>query len=89
MRGCRRTQRGCDCLQDSIDISEHVVISGNEELYSVLNQPLIALDITSTIGVLTAVNLDNQPAISANEIYNERANGCLPNKLMAIEQTRS
>jgi hypothetical protein len=55
----------------------------------VLNQPLIALDITSTIGVLTAVNLDNQPAISANEIYNERANGCLPNKLMAIEQTRS
>jgi hypothetical protein len=45
--------------------------------------PLIAFDIRWIIGVLTAVDLDDKPSISANEIDDERSDGLLTNKTYA------
>src|SRR5438477_6521034 len=69
VRGRFRTQRGCDCLQHSIGVLQHVIVPKAKNAIAVLGQPFVAVDITLIVGVLTSVNLNDDAFFSANEVY--------------------
>jgi hypothetical protein len=55
-----------------------------EHSIAMLGEPLIAFDITWIIGMLTAVDLDNERSIPAHKINDEGPDRRLSNEFMAV-----
>jgi hypothetical protein len=48
-----------------------------------VDKPVVAFDITLALRVLAAINFDNEPLLTANEIYNEWADRLLADEFVA------
>jgi hypothetical protein len=76
---CRRHGRE-DRFPNAFEIFQHLIIPEAQNAIAVIRQPLIADGVAFVISVLTSVDFDHQPPLSANEIDNVRTNRLLANK---------
>jgi hypothetical protein len=76
-------------FQDTVAITQHVVIPEAENPITLRRQPPIALDIAGILGVLAAIDLDDKASLMANEIDDEATDQSLPPKAQAVEAMRA
>jgi hypothetical protein len=70
-------------LNNRISLAQNLVIPKSQHREPVFMQPVIALSVTVARQVLSAVNLDDQHSLEADEISDELADRCLAPELEA------
>jgi hypothetical protein len=85
VRGRRRTQRVGNCLQHSLDVLEDLIVPKSQHAVTTVNQPLVANHIAFAGRVLTAVDFNNKPPLTANKINYVWPNRLLTDKLASIQ----
>ncbi len=77
MRGRRRRRCREDCIPNAFDIFQHFVVPETEDPVTVINEPLIADSVASVIGMLATIDLDDEPFLSTDKIYDIRTDRLL------------
>jgi hypothetical protein len=70
-------------LQDALDVFEHLVIPDPDDAIAKCVQLSVALSVGRTIGMLTAIDLDDKPAPATKEIHVEGPDRFLADELEA------
>ena len=78
-----------DYFKNAIDVGHHVVIPKAKHFEALSIKPGIALCITRTFDMLTAVEFDDQPGPVANEICNIGPDRDLTSKRYPVETMRT
>ena len=77
-----------DHLQNTADIAQDVVIPEPQDAVVARAQPLVADQVFRTIGVLPAIDFDDQSAVTADKIDRVRPDRLLTNKFVAEHAAR-
>jgi hypothetical protein len=77
-------ERGGNRLQHAVDISNHVVVPKAQDAVAMLDQPLIACGVALVGGVLSTIDFNDQPALAADEVDNERSHWLLADEFLAV-----
>jgi len=77
VRGRRRRRCSEDCIPNAFDIFQHFVVPETEDPVTVINEPLIADCVASVIGMLATIDLDDEPFLSTDKIYDIRTDQLL------------
>jgi len=77
-----------DRFPNAFDISQHVIIPKTHNAITMVDEPSIARDVAPAIGMLAAIELDDEPFLSTNKIYHVRADRLLTHKFKPGERTR-
>jgi hypothetical protein len=86
----RRRRRSCkDCVPNTFDISKYFVIPEAQDAVAMFNEPLIADGVASVLGVLAAIDLDDEPFLSTNKIDDITPNWLLTHKFESAERPRT
>jgi hypothetical protein len=82
----RRRRRCCEnCLPNTFDISEHVIVPEAKNAIPVIDKPSVARGITLVIGVLTAVDFDDESLLAANKVGDVGPDRLLANELESTQ----
>ena len=86
MRG--RPRRRCreDYLPDAFDIAQHLVIPESQHTIAMFAEPSIAHGVSSALGMLATVNLDDQPFLSTDEINDVPSDRLLTDEFMPAQR---
>ena len=83
-------ERCCEnCLPDTLDISEYLVIPKAKNPVPMINEPTVANSVATPYCVLAAIDLNDESPLTTNKIHNVWSNRLLPNKLEAIKRSRA
>jgi hypothetical protein len=85
VRGRRRRRCGKDCVPNPFDILQDFTVPETQDTVTVLYEPSIAHSVGSAFGVLTAIDLDHEPLLSADKIDDVRPDGFLTHEFEASE----
>jgi hypothetical protein len=88
-RGSGRFDRSCDFLQHRACLFQYVVIPKAQDAVTFTNKPGIAFLISRVLRMLTAIELDNQFVIEADEVNDVRPNRRLPLELEIMKSMRT
>jgi hypothetical protein len=88
VRGSFR-KRGGDHFKNPRRVEQDIVIPESQDAVVTFGKPFVADGVALAVGMLTAVNLDDETAFSANEIDNIGTNRFLPNEFVAAQTARS
>jgi hypothetical protein len=80
---------GDNHLKHAGHVDQHIVVPEAQDAVIMLSEPFVANYISQTIGMLSAVDLNNQTRLAADEIDSVGSDWLLPDKLMSAEPTRS
>ena len=83
LRECSR-----DYFKNAGHITQHIVIPEPQNTVVVIDKPFVANGISRVVGVLAAIQLDNETAFAADQINCIRADRLLPDELVTVEATR-
>jgi hypothetical protein len=78
-----------DHFQNTVHIGQNIIVPKPQDAVVALLKPSIANPVLVAIGMLAAINLDNNSLVPANEIDDIAANRLLANELAAADGTRS
>jgi len=76
---------GHDHFQYTVAIAQHVVIPKTKNSITFRSKPPIAFDITRVLGVLSAIDFDDDAPLVADEVDDEAADQRLSPEAEAIE----
>ena len=85
----RARERAKNLFPHSLNAAENVRIPEPHHPISLGAQKRVALPIGFTFAMLRTIRFDNQPALLAHKIHNERSNWLLPSELRAIKLSRA
>jgi hypothetical protein len=54
-----------DCLQHAVHVAHDVVIPKSQHLVIVIAEPLVSQSVLFVFGVLSAIDFDNKPTLTA------------------------
>jgi hypothetical protein len=80
VRGRRRRRCREDYVPNAFDISQHFVIPETQDAVTMRDQPLFANGVAFVIGVLAAIDFDDEPLLSTDKIHDIR-----PDRLLTHE----
>jgi hypothetical protein len=78
-----------DCLQNPIDILDHIIVPEAQNSIVMIAKPLVANGVASAFGVLTTVNFNDQALLPANQVYDVGTNRLLANEFHSAERARA
>ena len=84
VRGSLR-ERGGNGFENSRHVTQDIVIPKSQDAVVVIGKPSISNRITSVVGMLSTVQLDDQPMLAADKINSVTTNRILPNEFMSVE----
>jgi hypothetical protein len=81
-----RLRRQCrkDCLEDAVDISDHVIIPKAQNAIAMFTEPCIPDDIALAVCVLTTINFNNEPMLATDKIGHIAAYRLLADEFEAV-----
>ena len=85
MRNLLLLDRCTDRGQHSLYIVQHVIVPKTHHTEAMLCQPPIAQRVESINRVLPAIDLNDEAALTADEIDHIRSDGLLANELESVE----
>jgi hypothetical protein len=87
--GSRRQQRGCYNFQDASDIAQHIVIPEPQHPIVAIDEPFFANRVARIVGMLSAVDFDDEATFAADQIYRVRTDRFLSDELVTVKPPRS
>jgi hypothetical protein len=84
VRGTIR-KRGRDRFKDSRLIPEHVIVPESQNSVVMLDKPFVTDRISWIVGMLSAINLDDQSTIATDKVCGIGTNRFLPDKLIPVK----
>jgi hypothetical protein len=79
--GLRGAQRRQNCLEHAFGVGEDVVVPESQHALALTLEPFGSLGVRLVVGVLTAIGLDNQMMLGADEVDDISADGVLSPEL--------
>ena len=76
---------GDDYFENASQIARHAVIPKSQDPIVSVDQPFVTYGITKAVGMLPAIDLDDQTGFAADEIYRVRPDGLLSDKFIAVQ----
>jgi len=71
--------------QDALQILKHIVVPEAYDAKSVLREPCVSFDISRRLGMLTAIDLNDQSRFETEEVCNVRPNRNLSTEFECVE----
>jgi hypothetical protein len=88
VRGSLR-ERGRDYFKHTRHIAQHIVIPESQNTVIAFDKPFVAHGIALAVSMLPAINLDDKPTFSANEIDDIETYRLLPDEFVTSQTPRS
>jgi hypothetical protein len=76
-------------LQDCVPIFQHIEIPKSKDAVAFGSEPTIACGIFGRLGMLAAIELNNQPPVVTDKIHNETSNRRLPTETQPVQPMRT
>ena len=81
-------KRGRNRFKNARQVAQDAVVPEPQDTIVMIDKPFVADQIARVFGVLASVNLDNEAAITADEVDRVRTDRILLNEFMSIEPAR-
>jgi hypothetical protein len=72
-------------LQNALGVVQYVVVPKAQNSIAVISEPVVAANVAFIFGMLSAVDLNDQAQLPADEVDDVRSDGLLPNEFRSAK----